>query len=66
MMFVALGLSGVVPVMHGCMVYGIQGMEERMSLSLVVLHGAMYIFGAFLYAVCFVTRIVFSSLANGN
>lgn len=58
MMFVALGLSGVVPVMHGCMVYGIQGMEERMSLSLVVLHGAMYIFGAFLYAVRWPERSV--------
>ncbi|KAK7398472.1 hypothetical protein QQX98_012159 [Neonectria punicea] len=50
LMFVALGLSGVVPVIHGCMIYGVQGLDERMSVKLVVLHGAMYIFGAFLYA----------------
>ncbi|KAH7131520.1 mPR-like GPCR protein [Dactylonectria estremocensis] len=50
MMFVALGLSGVVPIFHGSMIYGVQGLHERMSLGWVVLHGAMYIFGAFLYA----------------
>ncbi|KAL3295422.1 hemolysin iii family channel protein [Colletotrichum asianum] len=49
-MFVALGTSGVVPVIHGLTVYGRAEMENRMSLSWVVLHGAMYIFGAFLYA----------------
>lgn len=51
MMFVALGLSGVVPIIHGALIYGFDGLEERMSLSWVVLHGAMYIFGAVLYAV---------------
>ncbi|KAK2057091.1 hemolysin III family channel protein [Colletotrichum caudatum] len=49
-MFVALGASGVVPVLHGAAVYGRAEMEARMSLSWVVLHGAMYILGAFLYA----------------
>ncbi|KAK2038252.1 hemolysin III family channel protein [Colletotrichum somersetense] len=48
--FVALGASGVVPVLHGAAVYGRAEMEARMSLSWVVLHGAMYILGAFLYA----------------
>jgi predicted membrane channel-forming protein YqfA (hemolysin III family) len=52
MMFVGLGVSGVVPVIHGAFIYGFQGLEDRMSLSWVVLHGAMYIFGAVLYAVC--------------
>ncbi|KAF4979600.1 hypothetical protein FZEAL_4229 [Fusarium zealandicum] len=51
MMFVALGVSGVVPIVHGCFIYGPQGLEDRMSISLVALHGAMYIFGAFLYVV---------------
>ncbi|KFA65934.1 hypothetical protein S40285_02394 [Stachybotrys chlorohalonatus IBT 40285] len=51
MMFVALGLSGVVPVIHGVRLYGYQALEDRMSISLIILHGAMYIFGAFLYAV---------------
>jgi adiponectin receptor len=50
-MFIGLGVSGVVPVIHGTCIYGLQGLEERMSLSWVVLHGAMYIFGAVLYAV---------------
>ncbi|KAK1689387.1 hemolysin III family channel protein [Colletotrichum godetiae] len=49
-MFTALGTSGVVPVLHGLTIYGRQEMENRMSLSWVVLHGLMYIFGAFLYA----------------
>ncbi|KAK1585639.1 hemolysin III family channel protein [Colletotrichum navitas] len=49
-MFIALGTSGVVPVLHGAAIYGRAEMEARMSLSWVVLHGAMYIFGAFLYA----------------
>lgn len=54
-MFVGLGVSGVVPVIHGSMIYGLQGLEERMSLSWVVLHGVMYILGAFLYAVSVLT-----------
>ncbi|KAF9871372.1 hypothetical protein CkaCkLH20_11019 [Colletotrichum karsti] len=49
-MFVALGTSGVVPVVHGLTVYGRAELENRMSLSWVALHGLMYIFGAFLYA----------------
>ncbi|RGP70871.1 pho36-regulatory role in lipid and phosphate metabolism [Fusarium longipes] len=51
MMFIGLGLSGVVPVIHGAFIYGFKGLEDRMSLSWVILHGAMYIFGAVLYAV---------------
>ncbi|EFY91687.1 hypothetical protein J3458_004915 [Metarhizium acridum] len=50
-MFVGLGLSGVVPVIHGMSVYGYAGLEERMSISWVIAQGAMYIFGAVLYAV---------------
>ncbi|KAH7310510.1 putative hemolysin-III channel protein Izh2 [Stachybotrys elegans] len=51
LMFVALGLSSIVPIVHAVSIYGYQGLDERMSVSLVILHGAMYIFGAFLYAV---------------
>lgn len=51
MMFIGLGLSGVVPVVHGIRIYGYQGLEERASVSFVVLQGALYIFGAVLYAV---------------
>ena len=51
MMFIALGVSGVIPIIHGVSIYGLQGLEDRMSLSWVVLHGVMYIVGAVLYAV---------------
>ena len=51
MMFIGLGVSGVIPIIHGVSIYGYQGLEDRMSVSLVALHGAMYIFGAILYAV---------------
>lgn len=51
LMFIGLGLSGVVPVIHGITLYGYQGLEDRMSISWVLLHGVMYIFGAVLYAV---------------
>lgn len=51
LMFVGLGLSGVVPILHALMFYGYRELDERMGLSWVILQGALYIFGAFLYAV---------------
>lgn len=50
-MFASLGLSGVVPILHGIRIYGYQGLEDRTSVSWVILQGALYIFGAVLYAV---------------
>jgi adiponectin receptor len=50
-MFVALGLSAVIPVLHGVDLYGIPEMRGRMSLTWVVLQGFLYILGAGLYAV---------------
>lgn len=38
-------------MVQGLHTYGFEAMEERMSLRLVTLHGLIYIFGAFLYAV---------------
>ncbi|KAI3329376.1 hemolysin-III channel protein Izh2 [Xylariaceae sp. AK1471] len=49
-MFVGLGVSGVVPVCHGLTIYGYQSLNERMGLNWVLFQGALYIFGAFLYA----------------
>ncbi|TQV93754.1 hemolysin-III channel protein Izh2 [Cordyceps javanica] len=49
-MFISLGVSGVVPIVHGIRSYGYQYFEDRMGLSWVILQGAMYIFGAVLYA----------------
>lgn len=50
-MFISLGLSGVVPVIHGLSRDGFQKLNEQMSVALVATQGAMYIFGAVLYAV---------------
>lgn len=51
LMFVGLGLSGIIPILHGLSMYGFRALNERMGLVWVMLEGAMYIFGAFLYAV---------------
>ncbi|KAI1368579.1 mPR-like GPCR protein [Xylaria arbuscula] len=50
-MFVGLGASGVIPVCHGLSIYGYHSLNERMGLNWVLFQGALYIFGAFLYAV---------------
>jgi len=50
MMFVGLGASGVVPVLHGLSIYGYATLNERMGLNWVLAQGGLYIFGAFLYA----------------
>ncbi|KAK8089649.1 hemolysin III family channel protein [Apiospora hydei] len=51
MMFVGLGVSGVLPICHALTTYGYKGLDQRMGLSWVLLEGFLYIFGAFLYAV---------------
>ncbi|KJZ73331.1 hypothetical protein HIM_07335 [Hirsutella minnesotensis 3608] len=50
-MFIGLGLSGVIPILHGITVYGFREFDQKMSITLITIHGAMYIFGAVLYAV---------------
>lgn len=64
-MFISLGLSGVIPVVHGISQDGFQVVDDRMSVGLVILHGAMYIFGAVLYAVS-VRRSVFCECARAD
>lgn len=54
-MFVGLGLSGVVPILHGLSHYGFHQLDKQMGLRWVMLQGALYIFGAFLYAVSGIT-----------
>jgi adiponectin receptor len=49
-MFVGLGLSGIIPMLHGLKIYGWEEIQQRVSLNWVVLHGFLYIFGAFIYA----------------
>ncbi|PSK55978.1 hypothetical protein B9Z65_4856 [Elsinoe australis] len=49
-MFVAMGLSAVVPVGHGLWIYGVEELERRMGLSWCVRQGVLYVAGAGLYA----------------
>lgn len=50
-MFVAMGLSAVIPVLHGLKLFGVEKMERQIGLTWLVLQGVLYVFGAFLYAV---------------
>lgn len=49
-MFVAMGGSSVVPVLHGLRLYGWADLEVRMGLSWMLAEGALYVTGAGLYA----------------
>ncbi|KAL5522984.1 hypothetical protein ACEPAF_1251 [Sanghuangporus sanghuang] len=48
--FIALGLSAVVPLSHALLTHGLGTLREEMGVHFVVLSGALYIFGAVLYA----------------
>jgi len=50
-MFAAMGLSAVIPVVHGLQLYGSAQLEKQMGLSWVVTQGVLYILGAAIYAV---------------
>ncbi|KAM3421498.1 hypothetical protein BST61_g1890 [Cercospora zeina] len=49
-MFIMMGLSAVVPVLHGLKLYGLEQMQRQIGLSWLVLQGALYIIGAVIYA----------------
>ena len=51
-MFVGLGTSGVVPILHILATeYSYSQLNDIMGLNWVLLQGVLYVFGAFLYAV---------------
>jgi adiponectin receptor len=50
-MFVAMGTSAVVPVLHGIFLFGFAQLERQMGVSWLVLQGVLYISGAVIYAV---------------
>jgi adiponectin receptor len=50
-MFIAMGLSAVVPVIHGLQMYGYKQLEDQIGLTWLVTQGLLYIIGAMLYAV---------------
>ncbi|EGX54240.1 hypothetical protein AOL_s00004g273 [Orbilia oligospora ATCC 24927] len=49
-MFVAMGLSGVLPIVHGIQLHGIEEVERRSAMSWLLAEGAAYLVGALLYA----------------
>lgn len=49
-MFIAMGLSAVVPVIHGLNIYGAEKMDRLIGLRWLVAQGVLYILGATLYA----------------
>lgn len=51
MMFVAMGISAVVPVLHGLQMYGYKQLEQQIGLSWLVSQGVLYVTGAAIYAV---------------
>lgn len=55
-MFVAMGLSAVLPVLHGMKLYGLATLTQTIGLRWVVLQGLLYIIGAGLYAARFPER----------
>lgn len=50
-MFLAMGLSAILPVVHGVKILGIAQMELQMGFSWVILQGSLYVIGAIIYAV---------------
>lgn len=51
-MFAAMGLSAVIPVIHGLNLYGLDRMINLMGLPWLILQGVLYLAGAATYAVC--------------
>lgn len=56
-MFVLMGLSAVVPVLHGLRLYGLEQLRKTIGLDWVALQGVLYILGAGLYASRFPERL---------
>lgn len=50
LMFVLMGLSAIIPMLHGISLYGISHMRNAASLDWVITQGALYIIGAATYA----------------
>lgn len=50
-MFVAMGLSAIMPVFHGLNLYGFEQMRSAIGLLWLILQGFLYILGAAIYAV---------------
>ncbi|KAF2712517.1 HlyIII-domain-containing protein [Pleomassaria siparia CBS 279.74] len=56
LMFVLMGLSAVIPVLHGIRLYSLNHLRKTVGLDWVILEGVLYILGAGLYAARFPER----------
>ncbi|RIA89733.1 hemolysin-III related-domain-containing protein [Glomus cerebriforme] len=48
-LFVALGGSSIIPVIHAILLYGVHLSFDVIALKSMIITGALYVFGAFLY-----------------
>lgn len=62
--FVLMGSSGVLPVLHGVCIYGVEDLRSRIGLDYLLVEGGLYVLGAALYAVR--TCVWFFSLTPVN
>jgi adiponectin receptor len=49
-LFVGMGLSALLPVTHGIIIFGFRHLDQRIKLKYLITQGALYIIGAALYA----------------
>lgn len=52
-----MGLSAIVPVLHGLRIYGVAQLEKQIGLSWLVGQGVLYVAGAAIYAVSSSNRL---------
>ncbi|SCU81802.1 LAMI_0B07734g1_1 [Lachancea mirantina] len=57
MLFVAFGLSALIPIIAGAFRYGVKETWVRIQVKWVIFEGVFYILGAFLYGVRFPERV---------
>lgn len=48
--FIALGSTGIIPLVHSILKYGYRLSQSTMAVDHLLLMGALYIFGAWIYA----------------
>lgn len=49
-LFVSMGMSAIIPVLHGLKLHGLEQTRQQTGLVWLVLQGVLYIIGAGLYA----------------
>ncbi|CEG81133.1 hypothetical protein RMATCC62417_15367 [Rhizopus microsporus] len=57
LLFISLGLFGVVPTLHGIIIYGLNNAVKTISLSHLILMALTYIAGAVIYGARFPERV---------